>query len=206
MTRETSYLLAGIGIGTGLGVVVVVTMLTWSPQMTDGRQGEVAERLEGSQAFDFEISDINPNSPTHDQNVKLSRLYPVRGVLVNFMASWCAPCLAELPYLEEIQASGITRVVYVAASEMDGKEDLVAMAGKLDLTLPLLYVSPEQAEVIHRNYDAGIIPCSYLVDGSGVIRKVIVGARSKEALEREIRESLGAPSLARLKRNLEEGE
>ena len=198
MKGETKYLLAGIAIGTALGAALMVAVLalgafflrSWSVRGVGSLQQELAERFEGSRAFDFEIEDINPDSPTHGESLQLSRLYPAKGVLVNFMASWCIPCLSELPGLEEIQASGLTRVVCVAASEPIGDDDLLAMAASLNLTLPLLRASPEQAEILRRSYAHEIIPCSYLIDGSGVIRKVIVGAMPREELEGEIRSAL----------------
>ena len=196
MTRETKYLVGGIGIGVVLGVLLSAVALMgtgWYLQGRMARQGQQGVKaLQGSRAADIELTDINPASPTHGQRVRLSETWKGRGLLLNFIASWCGPCRTELPDLQAIHAAGEAPLVCLASSEMgdEGEEALVNLAKATGLTAPLLYAKGAVVEKIDAAYTHSALPTTYVIDREGVIRDVRPGARPAAAFRRSIAANL----------------
>lgn len=141
-------------------------------------------------ARDFAFEDINPASPTHGETLTLSELYAERGLVLQFVASWCKPCRDELPEIQELHASGRAEILLVAADEYGYREGVLLVAERSGLTAPILFVPQDRAEEMERDYDHQILPATYLIDRAGRIREVHEGARPMErlvaAIEREL--------------------
>lgn len=100
-------------------------------------------------------------------------LHSLRGqvVLLNFWATWCAPCLAEMPSLEAMQRQ-LPQVKVVA---VDTEDDLANYRAYLERRpLPLFSVFDAGS---HSNalYGTHRFPESYLIDKNGVIRRKFIG-------------------------------
>ena len=148
-------------------------------------------------AADFELPDINPASASYGKNVRLSALWEGRGIVLNFMASWCMPCRMELPALQAIHASGAARIACVAADEGAGTEDLLALVRSSGLTLPVLYAAPDRAAELARAYTYEFLPSTYLIGADGRIRQFIEGAKPEEEFRRAISDSLSGKAARR---------
>lgn len=149
---------------------------------------------EAARALDFSFEDINPRSATHGQRLTLSELYPRRGLVLNFMASWCGFCWKELPELQKLHAVDTAKIVGMAADEGDETGEVRAlrrMLEKSETTIPVLYVPTEELARIESFYDYSILPATYLIDGQGIVRHVFQGKVPGETLQREIRDRLG---------------
>jgi len=91
-------------------------------------------------------------------------------VLVNFYASWCAPCELEAPALMRLKAQGVT---ILGVGYKDAPENNRAFLGRLG--------DPFALRVLDRDGRAGLefgvtgVPESYLVDASGVITAKFTG-------------------------------
>ena len=143
-----------------------------------------------AKALDLELVDVNPDSPHHGETLRLSDLYAERGVVVNFMASWCTPCLMELPDLQEIHASGVARVVCIAADEYGGPEALEPMIKAVKLTVPVLFAPEQQASRLAEHYTYAFLPATYLIDRTGRIQGTYQGVQVKDELIAEIEKHL----------------
>jgi len=121
----------------------------------------------GKLAPDFTLTSLD------GQEVSLSGLRG-RPVLLNFWASWCGPCLMEMPFLQEIYpkwAGGGLVVLAVNLQEDPAKvKEFLANAG---LTLPVL-LSPDNE--VPLAYNIRGIPATFFIDTDGVIRDVKIGA------------------------------
>jgi thiol-disulfide isomerase/thioredoxin len=142
-------------------------------------------------AHDFAFEDINPASSTHGRKLTLSDLYVDRGLVLQFVASWCKPCRDELPHLQELHDDGGTPVLLVAADEYGHTEGVMIVAERSKLTAPILFVPIEPARELELHYDHEILPATYLIGRDGMIREVHEGAWSKQrltaAIERQLR-------------------
>lgn len=142
----------------------------------------------GAAAPDFAYEDVNPNSPTHGRRLALSALYAERGLVLNFLASWCGYCWVELPELEALQKTTAVPIVGVAADEHDGPSVLLRRVRAAGLSLPILLVPPADIAAMERAYGHGMLPATYVIDREGKIRRVFEGLAPREVLAREVAE------------------
>jgi len=107
---------------------------------------------------------------------RISPAEPDRPMLVNFWATWCGPCVAELPELDELAAEHADDVRVIAVSfdlalpmteGIDTPEDVDAFLAERGLTLPLLVFDGSVEELSERLDLPGPIPFTYALDRSG---------------------------------------
>jgi len=134
-------------------------------------------------ATDFTYQDINPNSPTHGQELVLSDIYADGGVVLNFLASWCGFCWKELPELQELQSSIPTPIVGIAADEHDGPEVLLGLIKEAELKMPVLLVPTTDIKAMEKSYDHKILPATYVIDKQGWVRTVFEGLTPMDKLQ-----------------------
>jgi thiol-disulfide isomerase/thioredoxin len=114
------------------------------------------------------------------------RLSQLRGnvVLVNFWATWCGPCRAELPLLQDLYNKYSDRNFTVLAVNVDTDRDRIAPFLKAqNLSLPIYFASPNDAEMMTSRG----IPTSFIVAPDGTLEKAYVGYSpeiEKEWMER----------------------
>lgn len=127
------------------------------------------------------------------------RLTDLRGrvVLLNFWATWCTPCRAEIPEFNamqrELKAQGL-EVVGVSTSP----GDTVAVIKDFQKDLKQEYTVLRGAEEIGAKFGNGPgLPVTYLIDREGRIRQKIDGARDREGWEAAVKPLLDeAPATA----------
>ena len=97
-------------------------------------------------------------------------------ILLNFWATWCAPCVRELPALDRLQALlGNADLEIVALSIDDaGIEKPVSFVRELGLTRLHVYLDLKESAV--KGFPLYGLPISYLVDRKGLVIGYIVGA------------------------------
>ena len=109
-------------------------------------------------------------------------------VLVNFWATWCAPCREEMPMLSELRQAYLGdgfEVVGIALDEVQAARDFVE---ELGIQYPNLVGSTDVMAAI-RLYgnSTGALPYSVLIDRDGIIRWTRMGVLHRDTLEPEIR-------------------
>lgn len=108
--------------------------------------------------------------------------------LVNFFASWCAPCRAEHPMLEKLAAEGVT--IY-GVNYKDRPED--ALGFLAELGNPYAAIGADQGRMA-LNWGVYGVPETYVIDGAGNIILRFAGPISAKELERTIRPALAEAS------------
>jgi len=136
---------------------------------------------------------VAPDFSRTDLDKREIRLSAYRGkvVLLNFWATWCAPCLAEMPRFAEWQQKYGPRGLQIVGVSMDDAEAPVrATYRKLKLSYPVV-MGDEKLGGLY----GGILglPVTFLIDGDGKIRFQHEGETGLDVLEREIRELLPPP-------------
>jgi cytochrome c biogenesis protein CcmG/thiol:disulfide interchange protein DsbE len=103
-------------------------------------------------------------------------------VLVNFWASWCPPCRAEMPAIEKVYRSyrdlGL-EVLGVNTTDQDSQSAAQAFIQENGLTFPVLL---DYTGAVSAAYNLRGLPSSFFIDRDGVIHSVVVGGPMSEAL------------------------
>lgn len=156
--------LLGLGLGLGLGLATTAD----------------AAQKAGAAAEAFELPTLA------GPKVKLADL---RGkvVLIDFFASWCEPCMKELPELEKLHKELGERGVVILGINIDReRKNAVELVSRFKLSFQVL-LDPESK--VAEKYEPPKMPSSYVVDPSGVVRFVNEGYN-------------GAGDVAKLRRQL----
>ena len=95
-------------------------------------------------------------------------------VLVNLWATWCEPCLREMPSLERLQSRLGGKIVVVAISEDRGSKTVEPFIGKLGLKSVKIYLDPKSA--MERAFKVQGLPTSFLIDREGRVLGRVEGA------------------------------
>jgi len=110
-----------------------------------------------------------------------------RVLVVNFWATWCAPCRKEIPMLSALQRKLAARSVQVIGVALDDPARIRAFEHDLDMTYPSLVVGPDVVEIGARfGNRLGVLPFTAIVDQRGIIRWTHFGPLDAASLEREL--------------------
>jgi cytochrome c biogenesis protein CcmG/thiol:disulfide interchange protein DsbE len=116
--------------------------------------------------------------------------YRGKVVVLNFWATWCIPCRAEIPDLEH--EARVHKADPVAILGMDWKEPTATVsdfATPLGITYPMLLDSDGH---VYDNYHVSALPTSFIIDRKGHIKKMRLGIASRDEIEAEIKDALKA--------------
>jgi cytochrome c biogenesis protein CcmG, thiol:disulfide interchange protein DsbE len=132
------------------------------------------------------IGHAAPNFSRMDLNHRKIELAAYRGkvVLLNFWATWCGPCLTEMPRFVEWQKQYGSQRFQVVGISMDDKSPPVRTAySRLQLNYPVV-MGDERLGAAY----GGILglPVTYLIDGGGRIRARYQGDADLKSIESEI--------------------
>lgn len=125
----------------------------------------------------------------NDLNGKPQSLAQWKGkpLLVNFWASWCAPCVSEMPELSELAAKDGGKHVNVIGIGIDSPTNLVEFAKKTKVSYPL-YVGGLGGTDLARELGStsGGLPYTVLIGADGQIRKTYIGRLKFDQLRADL--------------------
>lgn len=102
-----------------------------------------------------------------------------QAVIVNFWASWCPPCRAEMPAIQRVyddyRAGGL---VVLAVNTSDNLADAQAFLSANGLTFPVLF---DHDGAVGVRYRVSVLPTTFFIDKRGIIRSVVIGGPLSEA-------------------------
>jgi thiol-disulfide isomerase/thioredoxin len=116
-------------------------------------------KLVGQVAPDFQYT--MPDGSTHT----LSQLRGKK-VLVNFWATWCAPCRSEMPDLQKALGETGDSVVVLGVNKAQELKEIGPFADELGISFPLI---ANQSGDIAGRYAAQNLPTSYFINSDGTI-------------------------------------
>ena len=123
--------------------------------------------------------------------------YHGKPVLLNFWATWCVPCAAEMPLLSEMQNRYKDKVLFIAASvdDEDVKPEIAAFIKKHKGDALTVMTGPS-LDSLHDFGLAPAMPGTVFIDAEGNIDDRVSGALKRPDLERRLRKLAGEPERA----------
>ncbi|MFZ5823013.1 MAG: TlpA family protein disulfide reductase [Bacillota bacterium] len=108
-------------------------------------------------------------------------------VFLNFWATWCPPCKAEMPEMEQLhqEMGDKVRIVALGADARESPEKMAAFAKEMGLTFTIAHDRGMAVEP----YRVTGIPTSFFIDRAGIIRARYPGALSLEKMKEYIAEA-----------------
>jgi peroxiredoxin len=131
------------------------------------------QRLEGTQAPDFTLEDIN------GQALSLSE-FKGKVIFLNFWATWCHPCKAEMPAMEQLYRKFKKKgLVVIAVNHYEKKGNVMRFIDEGGYTFP---VPLDREGVLSSKYKVRFLPITFIVDRAGKLAGQVVGMRQWDSL------------------------
>lgn len=117
-------------------------------------------------------------------------LSAVRGrtVLINFWATWCLPCRAEMPYLEALAARYPEQLTVLAINMREDAATVQPFVDEVGVTFPIL-LHPDNETLL--NYGVSGLPLSFVVNPDGVLRLRRMGPLTPVTMDAWLAAELG---------------
>lgn len=168
---------AGGLIGIGIGVIIAFVLLGINPLQRTPQPSNTLVRNSvvdiGEPAPEFELQSLDGES------ISLGD-YRGSAVLINFWATWCAPCELEMPDIEEKYQEFNPDLKVIAVNFDEPPEDVEAFVDKLGLTFDMVL---DPGSVVQELYRVRGYPTSYFVDQDGNLQFQHIGIMTMEQLE-----------------------
>ncbi len=164
-----------------MGKVIALIMLALAIMLAGCDVGSASSGVrEGERASDFQLQSLD------GKTVSLSS-FRGKPVLLNFWATWCGPCVGEMPYLQEIyKERSAEGLVVLAVNIGDPASQANGFMQHYELSLPVLL---DTRRAVAEQYNITGIPTTFFIDKNGIIQGKVVGAfPSKESIERYLAE------------------
>ena len=179
---------------TAYAVILLAGIMAWaagcSPKTSTKQEEPSASAPESEpSASDFIVPRLNGDTPT----IKLSD-YAGRVVLLDFWATWCPPCKAELPELNELYQEWKDRGLVLIGMTVDQGEpmDITEAVKAFNLSYPVA-LAHEDVQRVYGGIRA--VPTKFLLDQRGIVRQCYVGRTSMDIIRKDIDALLNAPPL-----------
>jgi peroxiredoxin len=176
-------------------IVVITLIVSWtvfdfinSKEETENKEDTKIDVAVDSDEIGLSVGDIAPDFELTTLDGETVRLSDYRGkrVFINFWATWCPPCRAEMPDMQKLYEEKEVDVeilaVNITESEKNEK-DVTDFVKDFGLTFPILM---DVNSVVSTTYKVQAYPTSYMIDSSGRIQLIAPGAMNHEFMVQEI--------------------
>jgi peroxiredoxin len=111
--------------------------------------------------------------------------YRGKVVLLNFWATWCAPCRLEMPTFQSRYEDYADDMIVVAVNNAEDPEDVRAFVDEFELTFEVLLDPESEVQYL---YKVSGYPTTLLIDPEGIIRVRHIGLISDDQLDGYLQE------------------
>lgn len=180
--RSLGTWIAGVFIVSGVGIIIMASIGLISNPNSMREIGGSSHQTVGPQ-----VGMIAPNFILDDLRGNEMELLngSQKPTLINFWATWCPPCVAEMATIQEFyaNASGSFRVLAVNADE--STEDVQRFASEHSLSFDILLDPGGNVQELYRLRG---YPTSFIIDGDGVVQIEHVGIMTETKMREYLSE------------------
>jgi peroxiredoxin len=108
-----------------------------------------------------------------------------KGVVLNFWATWCPPCRAEMPELQMAhEAYSPGGLVVLGVNQAEDRATVQAFLEERNLTFPVALDSQYEVSQL---YQVNSLPTTFFIDRDGVIREIVIGQMNAALLKQQLK-------------------
>ncbi len=178
MSTKSFITLAGLA-AAGLVIGILVNQYVVSNKSTNNSTATSKQVANMAQAFSLkDVDDKTRNSSEWDGKVRL----------VNFWASWCPPCIREMPAFIKLQEKYGGKNFTLIGIALDDKQSVIDFIDPIGINYPIL-IAEQEGIALTRAYGnrLGVLPYTALVDQNGKILKSYMRELTFEEAEQIIK-------------------
>lgn len=156
----------------------------------DTSSTQVSTEVNNKTKSGIEINQMAPDFSLKTLDGKEAKLSDYRGqkVILNFWATWCPPCKAEIPHMEKYYKNHAKKdhveILAVNLTKSDKDENYIKdFIKSYDMTYPVLLDTEGEQQ---KQYEIVTIPTTFIIDTKGVIQKKIVGPMDQNMMIKTI--------------------
>lgn len=176
----------------GLAVLIGIATYSFAEQNADSvdtlNNEQLGTDLLSSAGSELKKGDLPPDftlTTLDGEEVRLSD-YKGKKVILNFWATWCPPCKAEMPHMQNFYDANKEEVEVLAVNLTDkdnGVETIQQFIEDYELTFP---IPLDKEGEVGTAYQALTIPTSYIITSAGTVQHKIVGPMDEAMMEQLI--------------------
>ena len=128
----------------------------------------------------FSLPDLNEKIQTPDN-------WKGKVLIINFWATWCTPCLKEIPMFNRVQKEYAPDGIQFIGIAIDNKASIEKFKQKTPINYPVLYGIKSTTKLVQEyGNEAGVLPFTIFIDRRGIIQRIAPG----QLTEKYTRESI----------------
>ena len=158
-----------------LSILTIVIILIITAATIAGCATHPSETVATTPQTGNKIGDLAPDFslPTIDNKMMSLHEYMGKNIILNFWATWCGPCVYEVPFLREIDERwSKAGVMVIAINTQDSIEAATSYARHNNLNFVIPF---DPRGGVASLYNVRGLPTSFFIDSEGVIKSIKVG-------------------------------
>lgn len=172
-------------------IVVIVGMAGWAVfdfVMSADTEKSTTESVKEADESGLKAGEYAPDFELETMDGEVVKLSDYKGqkVLLNFWATWCPPCRAEMPDMQKYHDNHEEGVI-LAVNLIDTEQSVESIEKFLEEYEITFTILADEKSKITQVYEAYGLPTSYFIDTEGKIHKQAVGAVKYDMLVKEFK-------------------
>ncbi|MEH6942598.1 peroxiredoxin family protein [Bacillus sp. JJ722] len=170
--------------------IILISINIWQHNIKN-KKADLTTEVSSSAEIGNEIGEKAPDFTLNTLDGKTVKLSDFKGkkVILNFWATWCPPCKAEMPHMQNYYQSNKDKDITILAVNLtnqdNGLEIVHKFANDYKLTFPILL---DEKGIVGRTYQILTIPTSFFINEKGIIHQKIIGPMDEETMQKYVSE------------------